>query len=374
MMRILIGSDFFYPVLPGGGERRMYEIGKRLAKNHEVHVITRKVEGLPAFETHENMYIHRIYTPGKKATLLKFVDGLSFMGFGFLKTAGLGKFDVYAPQHFFPIPPLWMGARIFDSPVVVTIHDVFFTKEWIANYGIGGYAMMAFEKLSLAIPYSKIVAVSNSTKEKLVAAGVSPGNIEVIPNGVDLNLFDSVKAEKSKKLRVIYVGRLIEYKHLDDLLLAFSKLKIDCELYVVGVGYERERLEKMARGLGISKKVVFTGFVSDEEKIRLLKSSHIFVLPSTVEGFGIAVVEAMAAGVPTLCADIPALREVTENGRVGVLFRPRDVEELKEKLEKMASDEKLRKKLSEAGHKNVIEKYSWDRVATKMEEVLEKAI
>ncbi|MFN4133800.1 MAG: glycosyltransferase family 4 protein [Candidatus Hadarchaeales archaeon] len=371
-MRILLGSDFFYPVLPGGGERRMYEIGKRLARDHEVHVITRKIGNLPSFEEHENMCIHRVYTPRKRADLLKFMDGLSYMGVGFLKTIGLGRFDVYAPQHFFPIPPLWMGAKIYSSPVVVTIHDVFFTKEWIENYGWGGYAMMAFEKASLTLPYSKIVAVSNSTKEKLIGAGVPPEDIEVIPNGVDLAFFNGIKAEKSKKLRVIYVGRLIDYKHLDDLLLAFSKLKVDCELYLVGVGHEKERLEKMANALGISKKVIFTGFVSDEDKVRLLKSSHIFVLPSTVEGFGIAVVEAMAAGTPTICTDIPAMREVTETGKAGLLFHPRDVEELAEKLERLVSDEKLRRKLSEIGYKNVAKNYSWDKIAKRMEEVLEK--
>ncbi|MEW6592378.1 MAG: glycosyltransferase family 4 protein, partial [Candidatus Hadarchaeota archaeon] len=124
-MRILIGSDFFYPVLPGGGERRMYEIGKRLAKKHEVHVITRKLNNLPTYQKHENMHIHRVFVPSRKPALVTVMDSVCYMMGGILETMKLGKFDVYAPQHFFPIPPLWTGAKMLDAPVVVTIHDVF---------------------------------------------------------------------------------------------------------------------------------------------------------------------------------------------------------------------------------------------------------
>lgn len=369
-MRILIGSDYFYPILPGGGERRMYEVGRRLAKNNEVHVITRRLENLPSYEMYENMHIHRVYVPIKRGTLEKFINGLFFMVGGFFKTMELGRFDVYAPQHFFPVAPIWTGSRLLNIPIVVTIHDVFYTREWIQQYGFKGLLMSIFEKTSLKVPYTKVITVSNSSKEKLVVGGVPREMIEVIPNGVDLAFFDGIKAERSRRPRVIYVGRLIEYKHVDELLMAFSKLSFDAELYIVGIGPERKNLEELARKLGIDDRVVFTGFVDDKRKIELLKSSHVFVLPSTVEGFGIALVEAMAAGTPTLSANISALSEVAEEGRAGVLFTPRNVEELRIKLEQLLKDEKLRKELSKKGYDLVKEKYSWNEVARRVENTL----
>jgi len=369
-MRILIGSDYFYPILPGGGERRMYEVGRRLAKDHEVHVVTRRLENLPEYEVHENMHIHRVYVPIKKLSLEPFMNGLLFMTGGIFKTLRLGKFDVYAPQHFFPVPASWVSSKLLSTPIVVTIHDVFFNKEWIKQYGLKGSLMSVFENMTLNMPYTGIITVSNSSKMKLEANGIPADKIDVSPNGVNLEFFGGIKAEKAERPRIIYVGRLIEYKHVDELMTAFSKLKMDAELYIVGVGPERANLEELAKRLGIADRITFTGFVDDKRKVELLKSSHVFVLPSTVEGFGIALVEAMAAGIPTLSSDISALREVADEGRAGMLFTPRNVDELKEKLELLLKDEKLREDFTEKGYKLVKEKYSWDEVAREVEKVL----
>lgn len=369
-MRILIGSDYFYPILPGGGERRMYEVGKRLAKRHEVHVITRRLENLPVHETHENMHVHRVYVPIKKLTLEPFMNGVFFMAGGIFKALELGEFDVYAPQHFFPVPPVWLSSKLTGTPIVVTIHDVFFTREWIQQYGFKGSLMSIFENITLKIPYTGVITVSNSSREKLVAGGVPERIIDVIPNGVDLSFFNGVKTEKPRRPRIIYIGRLIEYKHIDELLTAFSKLNLDAELYVVGVGPERKNLEELARRLGVADRTIFTGFVDDRKKVELLKSSHVFVLPSTVEGFGIALVEAMAAGTPTISADIPALREVADGGKVGMLFTPRNTEELRVKLEQLLKDGGLQRELAKKGHELVKKKYSWDEIAKKVEGVL----
>lgn len=373
-MRILIGSDYFYPILPGGGERRMYEIGRRLAKNHEVHVITRRLENLPSYELHENMHIHRVYVPVKRLTLEPFLNGLLFMTGSIFKTLELGNFDVYAPQHFFPVPSSWISSKLLNTPIVVTIHDVFFNREWIKQYGFKGSLMSIFENITLNIPYTRVITVSNSSREKLVAGGVPEDIIDVIPNGVDLTFFDGVKAEKSKRPRVIYVGRLIEYKHIDDLLVAFSKIKTDAELFIVGVGPERKNLEELAIKLGISDRTTFTGFVDDKRKVELLKSSHVLVLPSTVEGFGIALVEAMASGTPTISADISALREVVEGGRAGILFAPRDKGDLQAKLEQLLRDEGLQREISRKGYDLVKEKYSWEEIAKRAESVIKSVV
>jgi glycosyltransferase involved in cell wall biosynthesis len=216
-----------------------------------------------------------------------------------------------------------------------------------------------------------VITVSKVSKEKLVASGVSQEKIDVIPNGVDVGEYDEVKVEKSDRPRVIYVGRLIGYKHVDDLLVAFSKLDLDAELYIVGEGPERKNLEALAEKLKVDDKITFTGFVSELRKIELLKSSHVLVLPSTTEGFGIALVEAMAAKTPVVAADIPALRELVGDEEVGLLFRPKDVKTLKTKLELLLRESELNKRLSQKGYEFVKRKFDWGEIAEEVESLFE---
>jgi glycosyltransferase involved in cell wall biosynthesis len=363
-----MGSDLYYPYLLGGGERRMYEIAIRLAKKHEVHIITRKFSGLPAYEICEGVHIHRVPVPSGAIKLESPTDGSAFMAGALIGGLKLGDFDVYAPQQFFPLPPLFMVARTRKRPIVATIHDVY-RETWLQKYGLKGSLMAVFEKVMLKLPYTKIVTVSSASKQKLIESGVINDKIVVIPNGVDLSKFEKVRVRKSQTPRVVYIGRLIGYKHVDDLFVAFSKLGFEAELYVVGEGPERGKLEKLAAELGIKQRVVFTGFVDEHKKIELLKSSHVLVLPSTTEGFGIVLIESMAAGTPVIAADIPALREVTANGKAGLLFPPRDIKELTMKLGELLTNQNLQRRLIRRGFEQA-KKFTWDHIAQETEKIL----
>lgn len=365
-MRILIASDLFYPFLLGGGEKRMYEIARRLAKKHEIHVLTRRFRGLPSYEVHEGIHIHRVFVPSAGVKLESPADGFAFMAGALLKGLNLGDFDLYAPQQFFPISPLWLIAKAKRKPLVATIHDVY-RDTWLQKYGLKGCLMAAFERVMLKLPYTKVITVSNASKRKLIASGIPAEKVDVIPNGVDLEIFDKVSGERSKKPRIIYVGRLIGYKHVDDLLIAFSKLDLDAELYIIGEGPERENLEKLARDLGIANRVVFAGFVSERRKIELLKSSWVLVLPSSTEGFGIAVIEAWGSHTAVIVSDIPALRELVNEGKTGLLFKLGDIEDLGAKLKQVLKDENLQNKLSKNGYDLVRKKFAWDKVASEVE-------
>lgn len=367
-MRILMASDLFYPFLLGGGEKRMYEIARRLAKKHEIHILMRRFKGLPSHEVHEGLHIHRIFVPSGRINLRSLVDGSTFMANTLFKGLNLGDFDLYAPQQFFPILPLWLIAKAKRKPLVATIHDVY-SETWLQKYGLKSIPMVFFERVMLKLLYTKVITVSNFSRKKLIESGVPPHRVEVIPNGVDVEKYDEVKIRKSDKPRVIYVGRLIRYKHVDDLLIAFSRLDLDAELYVVGEGPEKENLEALAKKLGIDKKVAFTGFMSEPRKIELLKSSHVLVLPSTTEGFGIVLVEAMAAKTPVIAADIPVLRELVKDGETGLLFKPRDVEELKTKLALMLGDRTLRDRFSKNAYNLVKKEFTWDRIVEKLEDL-----
>jgi len=372
-MRILMASDLFYPSLLGGGETRMYETARRLAKKHEIHVLTRRFKRLPSYEVHEDIHIHRVFVPSWKIKLESPTDGSTFMAGTLLRGLNLGDFDLYAPQQFFPIFPLWLIANVKRKPLIVTIHDIY-RETWLQKYGLKGTLMAAFERMMLKLPYTKVITVSSSSKKKLIEAGVPEHVIEIIPNGVDVEKYGEVKVKKSDRPRVIYVGRLIGYKHVDDLLVALSKLDFEVELYIVGEGPERKNLEALAKKLRVDDKVTFTGFVSEPRKIELLKSSHALVLPSTTEGFGITLVEAMAAKTPVIAADIPALRELVGKEEVGLLFKPRDVKTLKMKLVELLKKSTLNKKFSQKGYEFVKRKFSWDKITKETESLFESII
>ena len=349
----------------------MYEIAKRLAKKHEVHVLTRRLKESARYEKYEGIRIHRVFVPSKGVTLESFINGLFFMISAFFTSLRLGDFDVYAPQQFFPLSPTWVVSKLKRRPIVATIHDVY-AGGWIRQYGLKGSLMALFEKITLKLPYTKVITVSSPTREKLVTSGVSEKNIsiKIIPNGVDIAEFDGVKVEKSKRPRIIYLGRLVEYKHVDDLLKAFSELKLNAELYVMGEGPEKENLRDLARTLGVENRAFFTGFIDEQRKMELLKSSHVLVLPSTVEGFAIVLIEAMAAGTPVIAADIPAVHVSVKDGETGLFFKPRDVDDLRIKLERVLKDKRLRVKLSRNGYELVKSEFSWDKVVGKFEAAL----
>lgn len=365
-----MASDLFHPYILGGGERQMYEVAKRLARKHEVHVITRKLGKSANYEKHEGMHIHRIRVPSKGIALESPMNGLFFMMGVFLKSMRLGKFDVYAPQQFFPIPPIWLTSRIREKPIVATIHDVY-RDVWLRKYGVKGHLMALFERLMLKLPSARTITVSNSTKKKLLEHGVPKNVIKIIPNGVNIDEYDKIKVRKSAKPRIIYLGRLFWSKNIDNLIVAFSKLDLDAELFIVGTGPERENLESLVKKLGVEDRVFFTGFIDDKRMMELLKSSWVLALPSSAEGFGIVVIEAWASRTPVVVSDIPALSALVTNGKNGLIFKLGDVDGLRDRLERVLRDESLRKKLSEGGYERVKEKFAWDKVAVEVERALQ---
>lgn len=371
-MRILICSDFFYPVLHGGLEKRVYEVAKRLAKKHEIHVITRGLKELPSHETHDGIHIHRISVPSGGIKRESISDGFAFISGALRKGLRLGDFDIYAAEEFVPLVPLGIVAKIRGGHLIVTLHDVY-RENLLREFRFKGGFLATLEKKMLRLPYTKIITVSTSAKEKLIKNGVSEGVIEVIPNGVDVNKFDRIKAVKPAKRRVIYVGRLVWNKHVDDLLKAFSKLDSDIELHIVGWGPKRRNLEVLAQKLGIGQRVTFTGFVSEEKKIELLKSADALVLPSSFESFPVVVVEAWASRTLVVASNIPALRALIKNGKTGLTFRLRDVEDLTRKLER-ALDGKLCRKITNTCYALVRKKFTWDKIAEKVENTFRSCV
>ena len=218
------------------------------------------------------------------------------------------------------------------------------------------------------------VAISNSVKDSLVNyLGLPENRITVIHNGAILKRFTHERAcGDGRPLRLIYVGRLIEEKGVQTILKALGRLtKVDYRLTVVGDGDYREALQALTKELGIAENVDFLGTRTDVPE--LLAGADVFMhLPECEEGFGIAVVEAMASGLVCVCGDRGALPEIVEDGVSGYIVGNNDPERLAEILRTISPDspecETIRANAVKASQKFSIEAFT-----AKLDSLIEEA-
>jgi glycosyltransferase involved in cell wall biosynthesis len=194
---------------------------------------------------------------------------------------------------------------------------------WLKYLGPLGYIAALVEKWSLLLPNS-FIAVSDMTRSRLVAEGVSPEKITLIENTLDI---DGIREAETllPSTDLLFVGRLISHKRLDLILCALQELKnigIRPTLSIVGTGPERLNLLNQAHNLGISEQITFfCEGLESSDVWGLMKKCPIFVLPSEREGYGIAVQEALLVGATVLVSNHPDnaarhLVEKTTNGRI----------------------------------------------------------
>ena len=214
------------------------------------------------------------------------------------------------------------------------------------------------------------VAISNSVKDSLVEYLGLPGSrITVIYNGAILERFHRGRTEGGKTLRLIYVGRLIEEKGVQTILQALGYLRdADCRLTIVGDGDYRAPLQAIAKELDIDSRVQFLGTRDDVPE--LLADSDVFVhVPDCAEGFGIAVVEALASGLICVCNDRGALPEIVEDGVSGLIVKSGDsvTERLRSLIPGSAQWERIRRGAVEAA-----QKFSIETFAVKLDALIEE--
>jgi phosphatidylinositol alpha-1,6-mannosyltransferase len=208
------------------------------------------------------------------------------------------------------------------------------------------------------------------------AYGVARGKLAVVPEPIDLaawrRLFAEAEAARAGRPTVLAVARMYPRKRLGDLLDAAARLRRripDLAVRIVGDGPEHARLRAQAASLGLADTVVFLGAVSRRALAVEYGQAHCFCLPSVQEGFGIAFAEAMAAGLPIVGCRSAAVPEVVPDGRAGLLVEPRRPEALADALERILTDDRLRKELGEEGRRHV-EAFDLEPVARGFLEVL----
>jgi glycosyltransferase involved in cell wall biosynthesis len=182
--------------------------------------------------------------------------------------------------------------------------------------------------------------------------GLDRARIAVVPELIDLDAWDQALAAapcENGPTRILTVAHLYPRKGVDTLLRAFAAVKRDAVLRIVGSGPERERLEHLARTVGIADRVHFLGHLPFAALIAEYRNATIFALPTEQEGFGIVFLEAMASSLPIVATRAAAVPEVVVDGVTALLANPGDESTFARMLATLLDDAALRKRLGDAG-------------------------
>ena len=307
-LKIAFVYDAVYPWVKGGAEKRIYEIGKRLAgRGHEVHLFGVKWwEGEDIIEF-EGITLHgvcksrNLYIDGRRSI----TQALNF-SISLFKPLLAERFDII-DASVFPYFSCFTGkivSVIKKTPLVLTWHEVWddYWYEYMGKIGIFG---LLIERMVSRLTAHNI-AVSQFTKQNLKKINAKTCSY-VIPNGIDLNQINSIPPDPND-LDIIFAGRLVKEKNVTLLMEALSLVKKKIpgiKVGIVGDGPEKSKLQANCKNIGLDENVWFYGFTEYESLIGLMKSSKILVLPSLREGFGMVVVEAFACGLPVVTVNSP---------------------------------------------------------------------
>lgn len=369
--KIAFVSDAVYLFNKGGKEKRLFDIASRLSRDgYDVTIYCMnwwngdKVFQKDGITYHAISPYYPLYHNERRS-----IKQALFFAIHCLRLINK-PFDFIEIDH---IPHLVLFTTkivcvLRRKKMIVTWHEVWGKKYWKSYLGpISGFIAYNIEKIGSRLP-DKIVSVSdNTTKELRNTLGVK-NEIVTIPNGLD---FDNIKntSSSNKNSDIIFAGRLLGNKNVDVLLKAVSVLSkrgISNKVFIIGEGPERDRLERLCKELNLGSQVTFFGFVQNHSDLyAMMKSSRVFVLPSTREGFGIAVIEANACGLPVVTIDNQhnAAKNLIINNENGVVC------ELDENSLADAIDLVLKNRKDSEYYTEYSERYDWKKVFPSVKEV-----
>jgi glycosyltransferase involved in cell wall biosynthesis len=199
-------------------------------------------------------------------------------------------------------------------------------------------------------------------------SGVPAEKICVIPNAVDFEQFQALNPPlDATPLPIGFIGRLDPIKRIPDLIHAAGHLRDRIRLHIFGEGSERPELERLVRHLGLGGIVTLHGAVPRPQDA--LRQIGLLVLPSKAEGFGLVLIEAMAAGVPVLATNVPGIRDVVRHEQTGLLVTC-DARAITAGLERLVPNAELRHRLAAAGREDVRQRFTWLAVLPQYRDLL----
>jgi len=270
---------------------------------------------------------------------------------------------------------LWARRR-YRLPVPVVAHHHHVDRNWL-NPVIERRVIEACDL---------VVTVSEFSRCQLAAElNVDVGNVAVVHNGISRSLRpqprDQALAERlglGKDKVLLFLGELKPRKNLPFLLQVFgdvvAELKGGVRLVIAGSGSEGQALRRQARDLDVGDRVVFTGYVPEADKARFYNLADVYVHPSSLEGFGMTVGEAMSCAKPAVATAVGSLPEVIVDGKTGFLVPLGNRRQFAERVVALLRDESLARRFGEAGRRRVESLFRWDMAARRLVDLYRQAL
>jgi len=369
----------------------IYHLAKWLArKNVDVSVLAPHDSGCQFFEAGENFRIFRfpyfypfrfqklcygagIFQNIKSRRILLSQVPLFFLSEMIAGAMLSKKLQPHVIHAHWSIPQGVTGViakKILGIPCITTIHgsDVFAMKAPLPGL------------LNRWVLRKSDICTVNSDQTARITRNISGrDDIVRIPMGVDVDFFKNTGKRQELKKRlgisgriVLYVGRLIDWKGVNDLILAMPKVLTefpDATLLIAGDGPERKVLNQLAEDPGIRGKVCFAGVRSQAEIREYYSAADVFVLPSIensdgeTEGLGVVLLEAMSCGVPVIGSNVGGIGDIVKHETTGILVPQKDPGAIAQGILRIFEDERLKTKLVLNGRRFVETHFSWDVVS-----------
>ena len=340
---------------------------EHLKKDDHVYALS-KDGPLPDMPLENEQLTYEVFGPKKLWVLTGLTRRLLF---------GKPKIDVlFSPTHYTPL--------VSRTPTVVFLMDLAFER-----FGSEYFTTVDLTQLKRWTPMSvkkakHVLTISEFSKSEIVKFyNTDPNKISVVYPSFNRDLYHG-KVPKTKQSQVkkkygitgsylLYIGTLQPRKNLSRLVEAFAELNRPRLKLVLGgkKGWFYQQIFDKVKDLGLEDRVIFTGFVPDEDLPALIKSSRAYVLPSLYEGFGMPAVEAQAVGTPVVASHISSLPEIV--GSSGIYIdNPKSIDDIVQALEKVLSlTPTQRQQIIEDGKENT-KRFDWNRSSQKILDILQQ--
>ncbi len=388
-MKILMLTWEYPPRVVGGISKVVYDLSHKMVKEgNEVTVVTYKDgDNVKYYENDKGVEVYRVDNYMIRPN--NFIDWIMQLNFNMITKANEiinknGKFDVIHAHDWLVAYSAKSIKESYNIPLISTIH----ATESGRNSGIHDETQRYINDSEWMLTYesSEVIVNSNYMKNEVQRLfGLPYDKINVIPNGVNLQLFSNVNVDYDFRRQyamdnekiILYVGRLVYEKGIQNLIAAMPKILDryhDSKLIICGRGGMIDELREQVKYLGIDNKVYFAGYCDSKKMQKMYKCADVAVFPSTYEPFGIVAIESMLSGTPTIVSDVGGLNEIVEHGVTGMKSYAGNANSIADSVLALLFDPKLCASISQNAIKKVKENYNWAKITDNTYYVYQLAI
>ncbi len=387
-MKILMLTWEYPPRVVGGIARVVYDLSRTLLKDgHDVTVVTYREGDAPYFEDDKGVKVYRV--DNYMINPNNFIDWILQMNFSMVTKVNelineQGKFDVIHAHDWLVANAAKTIKNSYNIPIVSTIH----ATEAGRNSGIHDETQRYINDTEWMLTYesSEVVVNSNYMKSELQRLfGLPYEKINVIPNGVNLNLFNGIERDYTFRRKyamdnekiILFMGRLVYEKGIQHLIAAMPKILNgyhDAKLVICGKGGMIDELKAQVNAMGIAEKVYFAGYLNGKDVQKMYKAADIAVFPSTYEPFGIVALEAMLSENPIVVSDIGGLNEIVQHRENGMKSYTGNANSIADSILELLYDHKLCADITKKAKNKVRNEYNWSKIAQDTHFTYQKAI